>query len=135
MKTNYVIAGLVLVALGVGLFFIGERGLFGIEACSGWDMIKPWCWAGLAIDVAFKLVMIAAMVIMVLAGIVLMLLEDQSQLKYYGAFVVLMILTAASWLTPMDPIPFLDEILLPIATGWLGIKAISPDAEVKKLAF
>ena len=122
------IPAILLILLGIGLFWVGRDGIFEISSCDGWNSINPFCYVGRFIDISISIVSTIVAAIFVLCGIILMFLEDSEQRKWFAGFFLLALFTALSWILP-DPIPFVDEILLPLITSFFGWKMISPDGD------
>tara|TARA_Y100000310_G_C20467370_1_gene708308 strand:+ start:464 stop:883 length:420 start_codon:yes stop_codon:yes gene_type:complete len=122
----------ILIVLGVLALIGAQGGVFEIS-CTGFNAINPLCWTVKILDIGIELLAIVVGVIFVVAGIMLMLLVDEDQRKWFLPFLVIGMLTAVNWIVP-DPLPIIDEILMTLVTGYFGVKTIVPDSEpVKKI--
>jgi len=107
------IAGTIMLLLA-GVFFVVGQWLYQPTSWIGYigDFFVEWLFIGLAIWTAVIAVFLFAM--------------EQEKVGYLLGFWMFVPLAIVSWGVPLDPIPWIDEIITMLGVGFFGIKSLAP---------
>jgi hypothetical protein len=122
MVNNYFKAGLVIAILGIVGFVYGWQTMTTI-VCTGVQVLNPFCWLGQTANFITGGFWLVVGSLIMFAGLILLTVKDNDQFKLYLWFAAALIATVVLWIVP-DPIPFVDEIIMPIVTLYLGIRTM-----------
>lgn len=121
---RFKLPGFLLILIGIGLFFFINALSASTSICEGFGFINPLCWFAIITKIIASTVAIIIALAFIIPGIILLIIETEEQLKAFGLFIGFVFLTVASLLLP-DPLPLVDEIILPFVTAALGIRTLT----------
>ncbi len=128
MEVGKYIAGTLFVLLAVGIYFAGTS--LTSVSCTGWNIINPICWGGVALDFTLDLLILIIAIFIAVVGILMFALPQEKVIWLVG-FGLLGVVFIVTLIIP-DPLPMADEILLGIGTTFMGFKSVT-DVKVKEM--
>jgi len=111
----------------IAVYYVGSN-LIDAASCDGFNVINPFCWMFKLADTTLTMVSFFVALVMFVAGLMLLTVDDFSELKWYFAFITMLVLFALSVFLS-DPIPVIDEVLTGLLTALFGFKLIKNRAE------
>lgn len=119
MEVKYIIGILFLLLAGVALY-IAKMG--AIPGCDGWAMLNPICLTLITAKFLMTPILYIVAGVFAFAGILCLALPEDKLIFVVGMLILGVLLIID--LLVQDPIPWIDEILLSVGTGWCGLKAL-----------
>ena len=125
------IAGIVMLALAVIIYFLGKNIIPTPSMCSGsWAIINPICWGVSAGNFLFGILFTVLAIWTALFGIMIFALPAEKAI-WAIIFYIAFTFAVVNIFVP-DPIPFVDEFISFAFSGFAAIKTFS-DKEVKEV--
>lgn len=129
-NSNKYITPAILIIIGILIIVLGNNSVFTTSLCGKYAAVNPLCWLGFLADVLLELFTIIIAGVFFLFGLIMLFIQDTKQRVYLSLALIFAVMSIITFFV-FDPIPFIDEVLLPIFTLFFGAKGLMKSNESK----